>query len=228
MCELLDRFGHYAGTEVYMLRLTAVLAALFLTAWQHSKQKVVYGILFAVSAFNLLYACPVLGEEAWRSYSSDGFLPLHDRFIFWALTAALFAAAWFFNRHSLLPVAVVTAVTILLPFAHSLKTNTYNTGNGFSSYTQTIPNAFFYLLLAISAAFFAWWGVRQSSKALINYGIICFALTVLYFYFSDLLDKLDRSFGLMLGGVLFLTGGWLLEWMRRRLVRSIGTAEAAS
>ena len=63
-----------------------------------------------------------------------------------------------------------------------------------------------------------WWGVRQTSKALVNLGIVGFGLTVVWFYFSNILDKFGRSLGLIGLGVLFLAGGWALERMRRRLI----------
>ena len=83
-----------------------------------------------------------------------------------------------------------------------------------------------YTLVAATVFFLAWWGVREGSKALINYGIAAFALTVMWFYFSSIMDKLGRSLGLIMLGVLFLAGGWLLEKMRRKLVGSISEVAA--
>jgi uncharacterized membrane protein len=51
----------------------------------------------------------------------------------------------------------------------------------------------------------------------LNLGVAGFAITLLAFYFSSVLDKLGRSFGLMILGVLFLVGGWQLERVRRML-----------
>jgi hypothetical protein len=47
----------------------------------------------------------------------------------------------------------------------------------------------------------------------------------MWFYFSSVMDKLDRSLGLIMLGVLFLAGGWLLERTRRRLVSSMNPAD---
>jgi hypothetical protein len=41
---------------------------------------------------------------------------------------------------------------------------------------------------------------------------------VLVFYFSNVMDKLDRSMSLIGFGLVFLAGGWLLEKTRRKLV----------
>jgi hypothetical protein len=38
------------------------------------------------------------------------------------------------------------------------------------------------------------------------------------------MGKLERSFSLIVLGVLFLGGGWVLEKTRRKLVRQIGVA----
>ncbi|MBI4529255.1 MAG: DUF2157 domain-containing protein [Deltaproteobacteria bacterium] len=62
------------------------------------------------------------------------------------------------------------------------------------------------------------WGLREARKERINLGVTGFALTVLFFYFSTVMDKLGRSASLIGLGLLFLLGGWLLEKTRRRLV----------
>ena len=78
---------------------------------------------------------------------------------------------------------------------------------------------------AVGAVGLAAWGVRDAWAERINLGIAGFAITVMAFYFSDLMDKLGRSASLMGLGLLFLGGGWLLERMRRRLMARI-TGEA--
>jgi uncharacterized membrane protein len=75
-----------------------------------------------------------------------------------------------------------------------------------------------HLLYAATCAGLVWWGVREGHRMRINLGVLGFALTVLSFYFSSVLDKLGRSLGLIGLGVLFIGGGWLLERTRRRLV----------
>jgi uncharacterized membrane protein len=75
-----------------------------------------------------------------------------------------------------------------------------------------------YFLCAFGAVGVTAWGVREARVERINVGVIGFAFTVLFFYFSSLMDKLGRSASLIVLGVLFLAGGWLLERLRRRLV----------
>jgi uncharacterized membrane protein len=78
-----------------------------------------------------------------------------------------------------------------------------------------------YPLVAAAAVAFVWWGVRTQAKALVNFGMVAFAMTVVWFYFSNVMDKLGRSLGLIVLGVLFLAGGWALEVTRRKLVRGL-------
>ncbi|HEV1995291.1 MAG TPA: DUF2157 domain-containing protein [Candidatus Acidoferrum sp.] len=79
-----------------------------------------------------------------------------------------------------------------------------------------------YFLCGLGSVGLIAWGLRESRKERINLGIAGFALTVLVFYFSDVMDKLGRSEGLIGLGVLFLFVGWLLEKTRRRLVARLG------
>lgn len=70
------------------------------------------------------------------------------------------------------------------------------------------------------------WGLKETRKERINLGVAGFALTVFYFYFSTVMDKLGRSASLIGLGLLFLLGGWELERTRRRLVARLGKGSA--
>ena len=65
------------------------------------------------------------------------------------------------------------------------------------------------------------WGLLERRRERINLGVAGFAVTVVIFYFSDVMDKLGRAASLIGLGVLFLFGGWALERMRRRLVAHV-------
>jgi hypothetical protein len=75
-----------------------------------------------------------------------------------------------------------------------------------------------YPLFALGAIGLIAWGVREQRIERINLGMAAFALVLLGFYFSTVMDKLGRSASLIGLGILFLIGGWALERMRRRLV----------
>ncbi len=75
-----------------------------------------------------------------------------------------------------------------------------------------------YAWCGLGAAGMVAWGIRDARSERINIGMIGFAVTLLFFYFSEVMDKLGRSASLIGLGVLFLAGGWALERMRRRWV----------
>ena len=75
-----------------------------------------------------------------------------------------------------------------------------------------------YAWFAIGSVALAAWGIREARAERVNLGIAGFALTVLAFYFSNVMDKIGRSASLIGLGILFLGGGWLLERTRRRLI----------
>ena len=75
-----------------------------------------------------------------------------------------------------------------------------------------------YLWWAIGATALAAWGVWEARTERINLGAAIFGATVMAFYFSHVMDKLERSASLIGLGLLFLSGGWAIEHVRRRLV----------
>jgi uncharacterized membrane protein len=79
-------------------------------------------------------------------------------------------------------------------------------------------NPWVYLWIALGACLLCWWGVEDNRRLFINYGTAIFALNVLAFYFSQVLDKMGRSLGLILLGVVFLAGGWILNRLRSDLI----------
>jgi uncharacterized membrane protein len=79
-------------------------------------------------------------------------------------------------------------------------------------------NPWIYLWVGLGACAFCFWGVRENRRLFINLGTAIFALTVITFYFSDVLDKLGRSMGLILLGIIFLAGGWVLNRLRTDLI----------
>jgi uncharacterized membrane protein len=78
-----------------------------------------------------------------------------------------------------------------------------------------------YLMFALGAVGLVAWGLHEQRQLTVNIGVLAFALTVLFFYFDSLFDKLGRSLGLIALGILFIGGGWWLERMRRRLIGRI-------
>ena len=75
-----------------------------------------------------------------------------------------------------------------------------------------------YSLCALGSVALVLWGLYERHKIRLNLGVAGFAVTVLMFYFSDVMSKLDRASSLIGLGILFLLGGYLLERARRNLV----------
>jgi hypothetical protein len=65
------------------------------------------------------------------------------------------------------------------------------------------------------------WGIYEFRAERINLGMAGFALTIIFFFFSSVMDKLGRSASLMALGVLFVSGGWYGEKLRRKLVAGL-------
>ncbi len=226
---LLSEFSYYAdghiGENVYAGRFLIAWAVLYATFFLGSKRRIVPWILFAVAAIASVWGVVVL-LEGWRSWGNQTYLPLGTRtwgWVFIAVIPLLFAVFKFFK--SVIPVVVAICFSIALPWCQTMKT--YNGGYGNYDYTFTLsePNLAAHALVAAFAVFIIWWGVRQTSQALVNLGIVGFAITVGWFYFSDIMDKFGRSLGLIGLGILFLAGGWALEKWRRKLLSGMGKAE---
>jgi uncharacterized membrane protein len=222
---LISEFTYYAenhiGQGAYIGRFLFVWAVLYLTFLLGSRRKAVQGILFAAGAVAAIVGVAMM-LEGWRSWGSMTSLPWGLRVWGWAAIAALplIVALVRFTR-SFIPVVAAVVFTIALPWCNRIWTEHYTYGPGpgqTNSFTRNEPNIAAHALVAAFAVFLIWWGVRQASKALVNFGIVGFAITVSWFYFSDIFDKVGRSLGLIGLGILFLAGGWALEKTRRRLI----------
>jgi uncharacterized membrane protein len=212
----------HIGEDVYIGRFLIVWAVLYLTVFLGSKRKAVQGVLFAVAAIASLVGVVHL-LQGWQSWGQQTFLPFGTRVWGWIDIAVLpLCFALVKLRKSLIPVAVAIVFSIALPWCQRTWTQHFDYLTVHSSYVRYEPNLAAHALVAAFAVFIICWGVRQASKALVNLGIVGFALAVGWFYFSDILDKVNRSLGLIGLGMLFLAGGWVLEKARRRLIARMG------
>ncbi len=212
--EWSERASTYSGDTIYLARVLAVIGAVYLTGFLHSRRRAVFSILFAAGAV-LLPITVILVSGGWSEtwYGRD-FLPLSYRFFAVALELLAMAAGWLLDRKSIPAAIVVVAAVWVLPWAQS----TFTEKAGGHTWSHSEANPLAYIIVAAVAVFFVWWGIRNLAKPLVNYGMVAFALTVVWFYFSSVMNKLDRSLGLIVLGILFLAGGWALEYTRRRIV----------
>jgi uncharacterized membrane protein len=225
-CELEYAMRRNIGQDVYLGRFLFVWAILYLTVFIGSKQKAVQGILFAAGAIGAVTGAALM-LESWVSWTNWPFVPLHVRVWGWLLIAVVpLVLSLTRAAKSLIPVAAAIVFSVTLPWCNHMWVSHYQGVGRQVAYTQSEPNVFAHLLAAVFAVFIIWWGVRQTSKALVNFGIVAFAITITWFYFSHIFDKVGRSLGLIGIGILFLAGGWALEKMRRRLIAQMPLREA--
>jgi Predicted membrane protein (DUF2157) len=220
VCELSFRISGHIGEGIYMGRLGFVWAILYITFFIGSRRRVVQAILFAVGIIGAVAGIAMM-LLAWDSATADQtFIPFGTRVWAWIAIAAIpLIIAAFHGHRGLVPVTAAIAVCLALPWCYRSITHSYIGPNG-ATYTWvgTESSLLAYALVAAFAVFLCWWGVRLVSRALVNLGIVGFAASVIWFYSSDVMNKMNRSLGLIGLGILFLAGGWALEKMRRRIL----------
>jgi len=204
ICEWCYAAENHIGVEIYIGRFLFVWAILYLTFFIGTERRIVRGVLFAVSAIEIVTSMFLL-LDGWRSwYGVQALPPFHTRFWGWVDIAAIpLVFSLVRLRKSAIPVLAAIGFVIALPWC----TRIWNEHYPYGSWTRTEPNLAAHGLVAAFCIFLIWWGVTQASRGLVNLGIVFFGATVAWFYFSDLFDKMDRSLGLIGLGVLFLAGG---------------------
>jgi uncharacterized membrane protein len=226
--EIAFRANWRIGLNVYAGRFLFVWAILYLTFFLGSQKKIVQDILFAAAAIAATVGT-VLMLDGWESWSAQqSYIPFSIRVWAWIALAALpLVIAAFHGHKGLMPVALAVVYSIALPWCYRSWTESYDPFNaGKQVYVRTEPNLAAHALVAAFAILLCWWGVRMASKALVNLGIVGFAVAVGWFYFSNIFDKVGRSLGLIGLGVLFLAGGWALEKMRRRILAGMESSDS--
>jgi uncharacterized membrane protein len=200
-----DGTGNYYFTPV--LAGICALSLTYLSARRSRMDSPLRKALMWAGGIALLPAVVFLAADRWQK-SPDG----DAIYLAWALAflAPLAAAGLLRPRHMHWNIAAV-GWTALLAIS--------DTGTG--------AHPLVYFWCAAGSIGLAFWGIVESRPERINLAIAGFALTVICFYFSDVMDKLDRSASLMLMGALFLGGGWLLERTRRGLLARMNNVEAA-
>lgn len=212
------RTNPYSHSEVFIARMLAVIGAVYVSAFLFSRKRIVFGVLFSVGAVLLPISIQILADIGWQA--SYGRLPsvpfAYQLLAMGIMLLTILFGAWV-DRRSLVPGLIIAFLAFVLPWTgpatpvHGVR----------GTWVQTEIGLAAYLLVAAAAVAFVWWGVRMQTKALVNLGMVLFAMTVAWFYFSNVMGKLGRSLGLIVLGILFLAGGWALEVTRRKLVRGM-------
>ena len=148
----------------------------------------------------------------------------------WTLTLAL-GRVIFDKNHNGNPFLTVAAYVLPLSLAFLLRGRASWMNAvaavwvlGLSLLSDNTNSPLLYLWCGVGAAGLVAWGMAEHRSERVNLGMAGFAITILAFYFSSVMDKLGRSESLIGLGVLFLAGGWALEKLRRRLVAQMRAA----
>jgi uncharacterized membrane protein len=88
---------------------------------------------------------------------------------------------------------------------------------------QARMDVLIYAVCGIGSAAMVAWGIREFRAERINLGMGGFALTIVFFFFSSVMDRLGRSASLISLGIVCVAGGWYWERLRRRLVSRLAS-----
>jgi len=135
----------------------------------------------------------------------------------WAIAICGPLALAFLLRKSAVWTNVVAAVWVLV--IGTFRPAHEDSGRNLSVFAWNSLGPYFWA--GVGALGMVAWGLLERRRERINLGVAGFALTIIIFYFSNVMDKLGRSASLIGLGVLFLFGGWALERARRQLVARV-------
>jgi uncharacterized membrane protein len=215
--EWIVRAGDHPGTGLIVAVFTAMLALSYLTLPAQGFREGFRKTLHLIGGIALIPACIFLiftsGElEFWNSYRQP--VAPATMVMGWVLALGL----------PLLFAAAVRRMGVVYNIAGAV----WLLAISQFSYRNSIAELTIYALCALASIGLIAWGIRETQKNYVNIGVVGFALTVAFFYFSSVMDKLGRSFALITGGILFLVGGYFLEKVRRKLVRRLATPGGAA
>jgi len=202
----------FSGAEIYLTEFFAVLAFAYLGAVGRGKDSEFRQALAWIGGLALLpmlASIVVLGH--WHNvYPMPTALRVNAILMTFALPLLL---AWLLRGTGAVWVAGFAGWVALLA---QLDIN---------DFAQNLAT---YALFALASIALVFWGLREQRRERVDLGVAGFAITIVAFYFSTMMDKLGRSASLVGFGLLFLLGGWKLEQLRRRLVAGMSSVRRAS
>ena len=74
---------------------------------------------------------------------------------------------------------------------------------------------------AVGSAGLMLWGSTEARAERVNIGTVLLATTLIGFYFTEVMGRLDRSISLLGLGLFFLLGGWGLNRLRQALLPNL-------
>lgn len=216
-CEWLEATQGWIGHDKIPAEGLLLLSICYLTSLLPEKETPVRKTLAWIGGLALIpctAAVILTGEIGSRSQLP---LPGGYRLLGWLAALVLpLVLAWWLRRNAFW-MNVLAAVWVVL-----LGTTKLRTGSVHGVPMQLWHELGLYGMCAVGSIGLIVWGLKEARKERINLGVAGFALTVLFFYFSNVMDKLGRSASLVGLGLIFLLGGLMLEKTRRRLVARLG------
>jgi len=202
-----------------------VLAAVYLGARTAERAGAARQALVWIGGLALIPTVLVTVMEDWHDPSRP------------SLTGGLLAVGW--AAGILLPLGLAVllrgraawVIGVAAVWAIGLAGLARHAAQSFSAVAGAVPTRPFwpqvglYGWCALGSVALVFWGLSEARRERINLGVAGFALTVVFFYFSSIMDKLGRSASLIGLGLLFLLGGWALERTRRRLIARLDAGQ---
>lgn len=221
-CEWIEAAGSHSGAETILAEGLLLLSITYLTALLPEEETPVRKSLAWIGGLGLIpLAFALVNSDAFLFHRSTSF-PQSYQILGWTAAFALpLLLAWLMRRNAAW-MNLVAALWVFLLGSTSLRRVAGSESLLRHGWRELGP----YAMCALGALGLIAWGMKEGRKERINLGVAGFALTVLFFYFSSVMDKLGRAASLIGLGALFLIGGWLLEKMRRRLVARMERGEA--
>lgn len=206
----------WSGSDTILAAGLLMLTISYLTALLPEKINPVRIALSWMGGLTLIPVVAFVIQAGSTGYIHLPSLPWRYHLFGWATAFILpLALAWWL-RGKLVWLNGIAAIWVAALSAASLRFHAVHPGSFYSTNELAL-----YTVCALGSIGLIAWGIKENRKERVNLGIAGFALTILFFYFSTVMDKLGRSASLIGLGLLFLLGGWLLEKIRRRLLARI-------
>jgi len=197
---------HFSGMDRMLAQFLTLLAITYLSARRGSEESYFRRALVWIGGLAVL---PL-----------SAFAAVNEPWVFWGSRLPPLSG-------TLHAVGLVMAFALPLAAAYFLrgKSAVWNVGYavwlyllGLLNGRVMLQNVTIHGLCALASIGLVIWGLQENRRERINLGVAGFAITLIVFYFSDVMGKLGRSASLVGFGLLFLIGGWQLEQLRRKLV----------
>jgi uncharacterized membrane protein len=220
--EWMEATRGWIGGEKILSEGLLVLAITYLTALLPGEETSIRKALTWIGGLQLFPCTVSVVVSGTFAYEGKRWLPGSYEVLGWALALALpLALAWWLRRSAAWMNAIAALWVVVLG-----TTSLHRSTAGETLLRYVWNELGVYVMCALGSIGLIAWGLREARKERVNLGVAGFALTVLGFYSSNVMDKLGRAASLIGLGLLFLLGGWLLEKTRRRLVAQLEKGEA--